>query len=129
MPLNGSTLPYVPPAADQSQQIRAINQIIDIINAFQQQISFSDGTNKRMIIGYQKNGFGEGKDFGIKISQEGIDVQNATDEELLFKLDLDTWFYYDKNTKKNFMQIGLMPDGTYGWVVANTGTNVEELYA
>ena len=33
--LNANTLPYVPPNAPVSQQISAINRIIDIINAFQ----------------------------------------------------------------------------------------------
>jgi len=126
MPLNGKTLPYVPPAADQSQQIRAINQIIDIINAFQQQIVFSDGTNKRMIIGYQKDGFGEGKDFGIKVSVDGVDVNDATDEQLLFKMDLASWVWYNGGIPNTL--IGASPDdGRAGIWTAKPGQNVRTL--
>lgn len=127
MPLNGNTLPYVPPAASTQQQIAAINRIIDIINAFQQSIVFSDGTNKRMLIGYQKDGWGPGKDFGIKISKEGSDVASASDEQLVFKMDIDTWFW---NTADgiNFAQLGKLPDETYGLVTAIPGANVSEAF-
>ena len=87
MALTGNTIPYIPTAATQQQQIAAINRVIDIINSFQQSITFSDDQNKRMIIGYQKDGWGSGKDFGIKISQEGVDVRTATEEQLLFSTD------------------------------------------
>jgi hypothetical protein len=42
----------------------------------------SDGTNDRILIGYQKAGFGT-KDLGIKVSQEGYDVKTATDAQLV----------------------------------------------
>ena len=129
MALDGNTIPYVPPAATPQQQIAAINRVIDIINSFQQQIVFADGTTKRMLIGYQKDGWGEGKDFGIKISIDGVNVYDATEDQLLFKMDLDTWFYYDKTTKKNFMQIGQLPDESYGWVVSAEGSDVKDIYA
>lgn len=44
----------------------------------------------------------------------------------LFKMDGPTWFWYDKTTKKNIMQIGLLPDGSYGWAVAAPGYNVAD---
>lgn len=128
MALNGSTIPYVPPAASQQQQIAAINRVIDIINGFQQQIVFADGQNKRMLIGYQKDGWGAGKDFGIKISKEGVDVLSATDDQLLFKMDITSWFFYDPTTAKNFMEFGVLPDGDGGMIVMKDGYNVSEAF-
>lgn len=42
----------------------------------------------------------------------------------LFKLNGSTWYWYDKTHNTNVMQVGLLPDGTYGWAVAATGNNV-----
>lgn len=42
----------------------------------------SDGTNDRVVLGYQKDGFGTGVDYGIKVSQAGYDVRTATDDQL-----------------------------------------------
>jgi len=42
----------------------------------------SDGTNDRIIAGFQKDGFGN-KNFGFKVSQEGYDVKTATDDQLI----------------------------------------------
>lgn len=127
MPLNGNTLPYVPPAASTDQQIAAINRIIDIINAFQTQIVFSDDTTKRMLIGYQQNGFGgTGKDFGIKVSQAGKDVTSAADADLLFQMDLASWDWYNAGVPQTL--VGASPDdGRNGIWVAKPGTNVRSL--
>lgn len=129
MPLNGNTLPYVPPTATADQQIASINRIIDIINAFQQQIIFSDASNKRMFIGYQEGGFGgSGKDFGIKVSQPGIDVTTATDSQLLFQMDLTSWVWYNQGIPNTL--IGAAPnDGRAGIWVAKPGQNVKTLLA
>lgn len=43
----------------------------------------NDGTNDRVLIGFQKGGFGT-KDLGIKVSKEGYDVKTATDDQLIF---------------------------------------------
>lgn len=43
----------------------------------------SDGTNDRIIIGYDKDGFGTGNNFGMKISKAGYDVKTATDTNLI----------------------------------------------
>lgn len=129
MILAGQALPYVPPNAPASQQIAAINRIIDRLNDMLQEISLSDGNSRRMFIGYQKDGWGSGKDFGIKISIPGVDVLSATDSQLLFKMDIETWYWYDASTGKNIMQVGKMPTGAtrpYGWAVAKQGYNVSE---
>lgn len=123
MALNGNSLPYVPPAATPQQQIAAINRVIDRINEFQQGITFSDGNNKRMIIGYQKDGWGTGKDFGIKISNEGVDVTTATESQLAFKMDIDAWYWY--NAGKPRILIGKAPtDGRTGEWISDEGVDV-----
>lgn len=105
------------------------------------------------------------KFFGVKVSKPGINVNNASDSQLiykndystqtfygttgnigfgvladgnlgmqvtdssgfvLFKMEGQTWYWYDKTTGKNVMQVGLLPDGTYGWAVAATGYNVSD---
>lgn len=43
----------------------------------------SDGTNDRVLVGFSKDGFGEGIDYGIKVSQEGYDVKSADDDKLV----------------------------------------------
>jgi len=42
----------------------------------------SDGTTDRVLLGIQKNGFGTGKNFGFKVSQEGYDVKTCADSKL-----------------------------------------------
>lgn len=37
-----------------------------------------------------------------------------------------TQYVYDPTTGKNIMQIGKLPDGTYGWAVAAAGFNVAD---
>lgn len=109
----------------------------------------------------------QNKFFGQKVSLPGININSASDSELLYKLDYDnsnqtfygstgtiqfgkladgnlgmqtvdadgfvlfklegqTWYWYDKTTGKNIMQIGLLPDGTYGWAIADTGKDVAD---
>lgn len=43
----------------------------------------NDGTNDRIIVGYDKDGFGTGVNYGIKVSKPGYDVDTATDAQLL----------------------------------------------
>jgi len=45
---------------------------------------------------------------------------------LLFKTDGVTWFWYDKTTQKNVMQVGKLPDGSYGIAVAKPGSDVSD---
>jgi hypothetical protein len=64
--------------------------------------------------------------FGV-LSDGGLG-QQITDSTgfVLFKLEGQTWFWYDKTTNKNIMQVGLLPDGTYGWAIAKAGYNVAD---
>jgi len=105
--------------------------------------------------------------FGQKVSKPGINVNNASDNQLIYKNDYSTqtfytstgtlnlgtiganalgmslldvnnnplfalngqtWSWYDNN-KVNIMQLGLLPDGTYGLVVAKPGIRVASLYS
>ncbi len=128
LPMQGGFLNEIPPNASLEIQIATLNGVIRRLNEVLKGQIFSDGTNKRMIIGFQKDGWGPGKDFGIKISIEGSDVTTATDQQLLFKMDLKTWSFYDPTTHKNFMQFGVMPDGTGGITVVESGYNVLDVY-
>jgi hypothetical protein len=112
--------------------------------------------------------------FGTQVSQQGINVTQATPNQLLYQLDLNsgtqtffgtngdvnfglftsvvtgtqtmgmqiidsagnvvfemdgqTWYWFDPLTNINVMQIGLLPDGTYGFAVAAPGQNVIDGY-
>jgi len=126
--MQGGTLQRVPPNATQQQQITILNDVIDRLNNLLKTSVLSDGTSKRMIFGYQKDGWGPGKDFGIKISIEGVDVTEATDAQLLFNMDMETWSWYTPDGQYNHTQIGTLPDGTGGVDVAATGQNVADAY-
>lgn len=128
LPLVGGYLQRVSGNASLEETQNAINGLVDHLNNQLQAQIFSDGKTKRMILGYQKDGWGSGKDFGIKISQEGVDVTVATDDKLLFKMDLQTWFFYDPVNGKNFMQMGVLPDGKGGFVVVEDGQDVADAY-
>lgn len=144
--MQGGMLQRIPPTAPREVQISVLNDVIDRLNALLKSQVFSDGTSKRMLIGYQKDGWGVGQDFGIKVSLEGVDVTKATDEQLLFKMALDQWTWrneegdlvkkfdiaegttydYNPSNGKNFMQTGKLPDGSYGWAVADEGHDVAD---
>lgn len=127
-PMAGDFLNEVPPNAPPEVQIARLNDVIRRLNVTLKTQTLSDGNNKRMLLGFQKDGWGSGKDFGIKISQAGIDVTRALDTQLLFKMDLATWYWYDPSNSKNIVQIGVLPDGTGGEAVAVAGLNVSDAF-
>lgn len=126
--LRGGTLPSVPPNASLQVQNTALNDVINRLNSLLKTQTFSDGSNSRMLLGFQPDGWGTGKDFGIKISREGVDVTKATDDQLLFSMDLETWKFWDPSTGENYMQFGKLPDGTGGMVVAADGYSVPDAF-
>lgn len=143
--LQGGFIPRLPGGVSQDQLIGALNDIIDRLNNQLQGQVYSDGANKRMLIGYQLNGWGAGKSFGIKISIEGVDVNTATDDQLLFSMSVDAWTwrnnggditkqfqaqtgtdaYYDP-TGRNYVNVGDRPStgGTYGFEMAKPGSDL-----
>lgn len=78
--------------------------------------------------------FGTGGDiqFGIFTSSitgqqtMGMQVVGAGGN-ILFEMDGQTWYWFDTNGN-NIMQVGLLPDGTYGWAVATPGNSVAEAF-
>lgn len=55
----------------------------------------------------------------------GIQSQDSNGN-VLFEMNGSTWYWYDITTGKNVMQVGLLPDGSYGWAVAASGYNVSD---
>lgn len=47
---------------------------------------------------------------------------------LITKITQETQYVYDKTSGVNIMQIGKLPDGTYGMVVAKPGIDVADLF-
>jgi len=43
----------------------------------------SDNNNDRILIGFDKDGFGSNNDFGMKISKQGFDVKTASNSNLI----------------------------------------------
>lgn len=125
LPMNGGTLNRVPATANTQEIATAVNDVIDRLNSLLKTQIFADGTTKRMLIGYQKNGWGAGKDFGIKISMENVDVTSASDDKLLFKMDLETWKWQDPQGR-NFVNIGLRSIGTYGFEMAKPSVDLND---
>lgn len=124
-PMAGDYLNEVPPNAPPEVQIARLNDVIRRLNVTLKTQTLSDGTNKRMLLGFQKDGWGPGKDFGIKISQAGFDVTKATDSQLLFKMDMATWRWYDP-AGRNYVNIGNRSTSTYGFEMAKPGTALNE---
>lgn len=89
--LQGGYLQRISAGATLEQTQNALNDVINRLNNQLQTQVYSDGVTKRMLIGYQLNGWGTGQNFGIKVSLEGVDVNLATDGQLLFKMALDKW--------------------------------------
>lgn len=110
----------------------------------------------------------DNKFFGIKVSKPNVNVNQANDNQLIFKNDFttqtfytdtgtlsfgtvsnnqlgmqltdsngfisfvmngSTWSWYDANTGKNIMQIGLLPDGTYGMAIAKYNIDVGSAFS
>mgnify|MGYP003433784656 CR=1 FL=1 len=120
--LDGGELQRLAPTATKDEQTATLNSVIDRLNALLKTQIYSDGQSKRLIIGYQKDGWGLNKDFGIKVSIEGVDVTKATDEQLLIKFDLETWFYYEDGIDVG--QVGKLPNGRSGEAWSKDGESV-----
>lgn len=144
MQMQGGFLQPLPPNPSNDQIAVVMNDIINRMNDQLRTQVFTDGTTKRMLIGYQKDGWGTGKDFGIKVSLEGVDVTTAEDDELLFRMALDNWqwrssdgklvrefdiengfeAWYDKSGI-DYQRTGTLPDDTGGTITAKPGYSVK----
>lgn len=110
----GGYLSPISPNASREEMLSVLNDIINRLNGQLKTQIFSDGTTKRMLFGYKPNGWGTGKDFGIKISKPGIDVTSAADEDLLFNMSLETWQWNDTSTTAN-IKLGAVDSDAYGF--------------
>lgn len=124
-PLAGDYLNEIPPNSTNEVQIATLNDVIRRLNTLLKTQTLSDGTNKRMLLGFQANGWGSGKDFGIKISHPGVDVTQATDSQLLFSMDMETWQWFDPSGR-NYVNIGLRSIGTYGFEMAKPTVDLDD---
>lgn len=80
----------------------------------------STGTN-RLLIGELANG-----EIEFRVSKENIDVTEATNTQLIFKDDFSTRTYYDDSNSR--IQIGKLPDDTYGIAISKPGNDVEDAF-
>lgn len=86
--MTGGTLNPLPPNASREDQINALNDVINRLNAQLKSQTFSDGTSKRYLNGYLANGW-PGGDFGMRISAPGYDVTDPS-AVLIFSWDYTT---------------------------------------
>lgn len=56
----------------------------------------------------------------------GLNIQNSSNQ-VLFELSGETWIWYD-NEGNSIMEVGLLPDGSYGWAVATPGNSVADAF-
>lgn len=88
------------------------DSVLSGTNRGQQRINSTNGSY--MLLGLQNNNV----DFGI-----GFYDRTGS---LISKNLGPTQYVYDKTTGKNVIQIGLLPDSTYGFAVAAPGYNVAD---
>lgn len=78
--------------------IKQVNEAFRLIsNEDRTDITKDDAGIERLLIGYQQNGFSNGS-VGIKLSQEGIPVLDAENDELVFSTDFNNFKIVDSGT-------------------------------
>lgn len=69
--------------------VKQVNEGFRLIsNEERTKITKDDAGDQRLLIGYQEDGFDSGN-VGVKLSQEGVDVAGATDDQLIFSTDFN----------------------------------------
>jgi len=76
----------------------------------------SDGVLNRVVLGYQKDGFGTGKNYGIKVSQDGYDVLTATNDQLVMSSAFNNLKIFQQGT------VSLTRDAS---VAAGSGVSID----
>lgn len=130
MQMQGGFLRPLPPTASNEEQTAVINDIVSRLNDLLKTQVFSDNNNKRYLQGFQSGGW-PGGDFGMKISLPGVDVTEATDEELLFSWDYttNTQVFYDPQVPgRDVGQQGILPNGKSGNAWAKDGESVSDAF-
>lgn len=109
---NFATIPDVAIPADSQARVTP-QQVATGTTRGTQTYANTDGSY--MTLGLIPDG---GTDFGIAFFDP--------DGTLISKVTSVTQYVYDKTTGKNIMQIGKLPDGSYGWAVAKVGNDVKD---
>lgn len=83
------------PNDDPQKQLESVvkqtnEQLRKIANEDRTLIKKDDAGDQRLLMGYQKGGFSNG-DLGIKLSQEGVDVLSATNDQLIWSSDFNSF--------------------------------------
>ena len=67
--------------------------------------------------------------FGIMVSKPGVNVNNATltAQDLIYSSNYNTETYYDESNPR--ILIGLLPDGSYGFIVSKPGYDVTQVFS
>ena len=89
--------------------------------------SFIDAANNRIIIRNPTDGstVGIGIIPGTTTNEFGFFALDSN-KNLVMKIVNGIYYTYDITNNKNVMQIGKLPDSTYGMAVAKTGYNVSD---
>lgn len=85
-----------------------------------------DSANNRIVLSASDGGtVGIGTIPGDTSGQVGF-FATDTDGSLLYKVVNGTLYFYDKDTSVNYMQIGVLPDGSTGMAVARDGDSIAD---
>jgi hypothetical protein len=89
----------------------------------------NDGSRELFFIGFQENGWPAGS-VGMKVAKPGGNALTDALSELLFYWDFSTGTQYfnDPTTSKNYMQNGILPDGSGGFAIARYNQDVGDAY-
>lgn len=106
--------------SDSGQRLTGNNQGSVIVKNVDCQIHFTAPSGKVMIMGiYSKPG--QPEKFGIGMYNAG--------GVLVQEVDFTTWLWYKEEDNKNMMQAGLLPDDSYGIVIAKDGQDVRDAFS
>lgn len=85
-----------------------------------------DSANNRIVLSASDGGsVGIGSIPGDTTGQVGFFATDI-DGSLLYKVVNGTLYFYNKDTSVNYMQIGVLPDGSTGMAVAKDGNSVAD---
>jgi hypothetical protein len=104
--------------------IKQVNENSRVLsNEDRTKIINDDSGTPRLLTGYQQDGFDNGN-VGIKLSQEGYDVQSATGDQLIWSSDFNSFKIVQSGTAEipaYSMTSGAFNGGSYVDVVHNLG--------
>lgn len=111
--------PYISGPADNGQLANSLNGVMRDVDAMKKVQIFKDDTGtRRVLMGRGPDGF-----YGLKVSQEGSDVYEAGDDELVFNSDQNVFKIIATGTD-TFPSMAVAPaagDATSGSLTINTG--------